>query len=67
MDKDFKFEEIRRRLFDVNMKLAQLSRKEGNPLYEKEIANAREEHAKIKRELAVYLTQKKQNEGGRKR
>lgn len=58
-EKDFKYEELRQRLMAVHMKLALLGSKDGNPLYENELAKANQERANIRRELAIYKTKKK--------
>ena len=41
------------------MRLALLGSKEGNPLYEEQLAAAKLERANIRRELAKYIAMKK--------
>ena len=63
-EKDFKGEELRRRIFDARMKLALLGTKEGNPVYDEQIVAARAELVQARRELAKYksikLTERKE-------
>ena len=61
-ERDLKYEELRNRLFDIRMKLALLGSKEGNPLYEQQLAEAKLEHNKVRHELAKYKTMKKREE-----
>ena len=58
-EKDLKYEELRKRLMDVHMRLALLGSKDGNPLYEEQLAAAKLERANIRRELAKYKAMKK--------
>lgn len=58
-EKDLKYEELRKRLMDAHMHLALLGSKEGNPLYEEQLAAAKLERANIRRELAKYKSMKK--------
>ena len=58
-EKDLKYEELRKRLMDVHMRLALLGSKGGNPLYEEQLAAAKLERANIRRELAKYIAMKK--------
>ena len=58
-EKDLKYEELRKRLKDVHMRLALLGSKDGNPLYEDQLAAAKLERANIRRELAKYKAMKK--------
>lgn len=67
VEKDFNEEALRKKLFDIRMKLALLANKDGNPLYEEEINIARGELAEVKREIAKYKREKKfQSEGMRR-
>ena len=63
-EKNFKGEELRRRIFDARMKLALLGTKEGNPIYDEQIIVARAELVQARRELAKYksikLTERKE-------
>ena len=61
-EKDLKYEELRKRLMDVHMRLALLGSKDGNPLYEEQLAAAKLERANIRRELAKYKAMKKREE-----
>lgn len=58
-EKDLKYEELRKRLIDVHMRLALLGSKEGNPLYEEQLVEAKLERVSIRNELAKYKAMKK--------
>ena len=66
-EKDLKYEELRKRLMDVHMRLALLGSKDGNPLYEEQLAAAKLERANIRRELAKYKAMKKIEEKEREK
>ncbi len=66
-EKDFKEEELRNRLVDIHMKLASLEQKEGDPLYEKLMEEARAELTEVRHELTRYKREKLEEQKGMKR